>query len=289
MLKYSSFVKKGGNNMKKSKKIIIMSALSLFLVSEMDKYNKYMKSLDMKPLFNYELNNEKNFGNLDYKKYDYNCIKEFECKKIILKYSSIYNIKYEIVEKIVSDYTDDFKSEKFQTAKSIKDNEKHDSYDYEIIMLINDLIKNPSNYNVCYEDIKLENKNNNLPDIKIRDFVIETSNILGLDPMMMLSISSAESYYYEAAIATNKNNPFALRSTENFNTYENIYQGILAGELTLKKGYIDNGLTTYEAISRVYCPSSDHWLNLVLSVNNELEKGRKLFDEKEEYTYTYNK
>lgn len=275
--------------MKKSKKIIIMSALSLFLVSEMDKYNKYMKSLDMKPLFNYELNNEKNFGNLDYKKYDYNCIKEFECKKIILKYSSIYNIKYEIVEKIVSDYTDDFKSEKFQTAKSIKDNEKHDSYDYEIIMLINDLIKNPSNYNVCYEDIKLENKNNNLPDIKIRDFVIETSNILGLDPMMMLSISSAESYYYEAAIATNKNNPFALRSTENFNTYENIYQGILAGELTLKKGYIDNGLTTYEAISRVYCPSSDHWLNLVLSVNNELEKGRKLFDEKEEYTYTYNK
>lgn len=289
MLKYSTFVKKGGNNMKKSKKIIIMSALSLFLVSEMDKYNKYMKSLDMKPLFNYELNNEKNFGNLDYKKYDYNCIKEFECKKIILKYSSIYNIKYEIVEKIVSDYTDDFKSEKFQTAKSIKDNEKHDSYDYEIIMLINDLIKNPSNYNVCYEDIKLENKNNNLPDIKIRDFVIETSNILGLDPMMMLSISSAESYYYEAAIATNKNNPFALRSTENFNTYENIYQGILAGELTLKKGYIDNGLTTYEAISRVYCPSSDHWLNLVLSVNNELEKGRKLFDEKEEYTYTYNK
>ena len=275
--------------MKKSKKIIIMSALSLFLVSEMDKYNKYMKSLDMKPLFNYELNNEKNFGNLDYKKYDYNCIKEFECKKIILKYSSIYNIKYEIVDKIVSDYTDDFKSEKFQTAKSIKDNEKHDSYDYEIIMLINDLIKNPSNYNVCYEDIKLENKNNNLPDIKIRDFVIETSNILGLDPMMMLSISSAESYYYEAAIATNKNNPFALRSTENFNTYENIYQGILAGELTLKKGYIDNGLTTYEAISRVYCPSSDHWLNLVLSVNNELEKGRKLFDEKEEYTYTYNK
>lgn len=275
--------------MKKSKKIIIMSALSLFLVSEMDKYNKYMKSLDMKPLFNYELNNEKNFGNLDYKKYDYNCIKEFECKKIILKYSSIYNIKYEIVEKIVSDYTDDFKSEKFQTAKSIKDNEKHDSYDYEIIMLINDLIKNPSNYNVCYEDIKLENKNNNLPDIKIRDFVIETSNILGLDPMMMLSISSAESYYYEAAIATNKNNPFALRSTENFNTYENIYQGILAGELTLKKGYIDNGLTTYEAISRVYCPSSDHWLNLVLSVNNELENGRKLFDEKEEYTYTYNK
>ena len=261
------------------------------IISTSSSFNIFDNSLTLAslPLFNYELNNEKNFGNLDYKKYDYNCIKEFECKKIILKYSSIYNIKYEIVEKIVSDYTDDFKSEKFQTAKSIKDNEKHDSYDYEIIMLINDLIKNPSNYNVCYEDIKLENKNNNLPDIKIRDFVIETSNILGLDPMMMLSISSAESYYYEAAIATNKNNPFALRSTENFNTYENIYQGILAGELTLKKGYIDNGLTTYEAISRVYCPSSDHWLNLVLSVNNELEKGRKLFDEKEEYTYTYNK
>ena len=117
-------------------------------------------------------------------------------------------------------------------------------------------------------------------DIKLRDFVYEISDLVGVDPDMALSIACAESGYFEASIATSRNNPYALNSSNGFIYFDNIYEGITEGIINLKENYIDLGLTTYESITSKYCPGSTSWSSLVRGVSNELKNGKVLYDER---------
>ena len=295
--------------MKNSRKKIILFTLILFLSSGCTYNNNISKDKKMKSVnienvlsknnllkenyivkyFNEKIERKNKLDELEKQKQErekkIKNIKD-ECEETINLYASIYNIKPEIVKNIVSNYTDNFSSSNFIDNKSIIDGNIHYSFDYEIIMLVSDLNDNPEEYNYDYSSIKSENINDNLYDKTIREFIIRTSNALSIDPMLSLSISCAESYYFEASIATENCNPFALRYTSDFNTYDNIYQGILEGELCLKKGYIDQGATTLEAISKSYCGSSSQWVNLVNGVRNELENGRIIYDEVDNKTLT---
>lgn len=221
---------------------------------------------------------------LDKEKKDYEekvkSVKE-ELDNTINLYSSIYNVNSDVVRNIVSNYTDNFTKDSFINNHTINDGSKHDSFDCEIIYLTKDIKNNPGNYNLDYESIKSMNYNDINYDGTIRNFVYKTSNAIGLDPMLALSIACAESYYFEAGIATSNNNPFSLRGNSDFYVYDNLYEGILAGEICLKKGYIDKGLTTLSSISESYCGGSSTWVNLVEDVQSALENGKTLYDEEE--------
>ncbi|OKZ84468.1 MAG: hypothetical protein BHW07_00185 [Clostridium sp. CAG_433_25_7] len=97
--------------------------------------------------------------------------------------------------------------------------------------------------------------------------------------MLSLSIACAESGYFEAGIATNNCNPFSLRSSGDFYTFDNIYEGIAEGIINLKVGYIDEGATTLDSIAVSYCGGSSSWINLVEDVRYDLENGRTIYDE----------
>ena len=202
-----------------------------------------------------------------------------ECEESINLYSSVYNIKSEVVKKIVSDYTNNFSNKDFINNKTINDGEKHDSFDYEIIMLVSHLNDYPEEFGYDYSSIRKENINSNLDNFTIREFVNRTSTALNVDPMLSLSIACAESGYFEAGIATNNCNPFSLRSSGDFYTFDNIYEGIAEGIINLKVGYIDEGATTLDSIAVSYCGGSSSWINLVEDVRYDLENGRTIYDE----------
>lgn len=202
-----------------------------------------------------------------------------ECEESINLYSSVYNIKSEVVKKIVSDYTNNFSNKDFINKKTINDGEKHDSFDYEIIMLVSHLNDYPEEFGYDYSSIRKEDINSNLDNFTIREFVNRTSTALNVDPMLSLSIACAESGYFEAGIATNNRNPFSLRSSGDFYTFDNIYEGIAEGIINLKVGYIDEGATTLDSIAVSYCGGSSSWINLVEDVRYDLENGRTIYDE----------
>ena len=202
-----------------------------------------------------------------------------ECEESINLYSSVYNIKSEVVKKIVSDYTNNFSNKDFINNKTINDGEKHDSFDYEIIMLVSHLNDYPEDFGYDYNSIRKEDINSNLDNFTIREFVNRTSTALNVDPMLSLSIACAESGYFEAVIATNNCNPFSLRSSGDFYTFDNIYEGIAEGIINLKVGYIDEGATTLDSIAVSYCGGSSSWINLVEDVRYDLENGRTIYDE----------
>ena len=85
-----------------------------------------------------------------------------ECEESINLYSSVYNIKSEVVKKIVSDYTNNFSNKDFINNKTINDGEKHDSFDYEIIMLVSHLNDYPEEFGYDYSSIRKEDINSNL-------------------------------------------------------------------------------------------------------------------------------
>ena len=166
----------------------------------------------------------------------------------------------------------------FQNNKNIfGKEEKFDSYNKQILLLIRDVYYNPEKYNLNKNEII---GNEFHQDIKLRDFVYEISDLVGVDPDMALSIACAESGYFEASIATSRNNPYALNSSNGFIYFDNIYEGITEGIINLKENYIDLGLTTYESITSKYCPGSTSWSSLVRGVSNELKNGKVLYDER---------
>lgn len=93
-----------------------------------------------------------------------------------------------------------------------------------------------------------------------------------VDYLTAVSIGAAESGYYKVRYMLNVNNVFGGMSKNGLIKYKNIEYGVLSYIRLLSKNYYGKGLTTLEAIGRIYCPiineagqkvARPHWLNLV--------------------------
>ena len=270
----------------KKKKLLLLELCLLCTVTSGFKNN------DSEPMYISvsDINKEANLGFKDYLDvYSYEDMKrmvndkkikkyENEIESITERYSNIYGIKSNVINKIIENNTDNYSSANFQNNKNIYGKEeKYENYNKQVLLLIRDVYNNPEKYNLNKNEIMGDEFHQ---DIKLRDFVYEISDLFGVDPDMALSIACAESGYFEASIATSRNNPYALNSSNGFIYFDNIYEGITEGVINLKENYIDLGLTTYESISSKYCPGSDSWINLVKGVSNELKNGKSLYDER---------
>lgn len=203
-----------------------------------------------------------------------------EVENVIELYCSVYGIKSYIVYGIINELTCNYSSYNFINRYNIypDDNTCYNSYDYQILNLVRDLYINPENYGYEFNDI-ISNKQVSI-DMTIREYNNKISTVLGIDPVKTLSIACAESHYFEAKIANENNNPYALNCGGSC-TFDNIYIGITEGIFNLKDNYFDCGLTTYSQIGSKYCPGSNSWVNLVTGVEYELEQNDiLLYDEK---------
>ena len=270
------------NTSKKIFKGMKLYLLGLSLILCKNELNNYINRQNLQPCVKINIQNEKQIlpeENFIKERESYLSIKKFECEKIVEKYCNIYGIKKDIVMNIVSEYSDSFISYEFQENKDIFcTGEKYDSFDYQILMLVHELYAKPYNYGYELSDVKCDYNINELNDVTIREYVYEISDILGIDKDIALAIACAESYYFEAGIATNNNNPFAMNSSNGFRNFENIYLGTAEGLINLKNNF--PSLNVYSMASGYCPPDPNHWISLVLGVKNELDNGRKLYDEK---------
>lgn len=255
--------------------------LGLILITSKKEIDNYVKLQNLNPSFNISVKEEKEI--LPKKGFcldveSYLSIKKYECENVVEKYSDIYGIKKDVVMNIISEYTESFSSPEFQYDKDIFcTGEKYDNYDLQILLLVHNLYSKPYSFGYKSEDIRCESSIDNISDMTIREYVYETSEILGIDKDISLAIACAESYYFEAGIATDNNNPFALNSSNGFRNFENLYLGITEGLINLKLGYPSLNI---ESMASIYCPPNpSHWISLVYYRKNELDNGRKLYDE----------
>ena len=230
------------------------------------------------------------FGEFDYdERLSYNDVKKIilekqkqdkicKCSEVVDKYSSIYGIDSKVVNKVIKQNTNDYSSYNFLYNNNISfDNEVYSDFSLQILYLVRDIYRNPENYGYKIDEIR-DIREPNI-DMTIREYINETSEILGIDPDFVLAIACAESGFFQSSIATKKNNPFALRSSK-FNSYNNLWMGITEGMLNLKNNYIDRGCTNFQSMARKYCPEgTDHWISLVNGCYNQIKNGKKLYDE----------
>lgn len=192
----------------------------------------------------------------------------------IERFANVYNLDNELINNILHKKTNLFE---FKELAS-KDEEQMKK---EAFFIIYDINKNPKEYGIndlnCLKTEKKYEMQNT-----IRDTVKLYSDIFEVEPNFILAIECWESYYFTAPIATSRNNPGSLRDDGDFYRYENLEQGIIAHINTVKKGYLDKGLTTFSAMNRIYCPDDSEWAYNVNSIYNDLNKDKiVLYDEKE--------
>lgn len=255
--------------------------LGLSLILCKNELNNYIDRQNLQPCVNISVQNEKQIlpeEGFGFKIENYSYIKKYECEKVVEKYCNIYGIKKDVVMNVVNEYTDSFTSNEFQNNKDIfLTGEKYNNFDSQILMLVHDMYVNPYNFGYEFDEVKCEYNIAELNDTTIREYVYEISDILGLDKEIALAIACAESYYFEAGIATDNNNPFAMNSSNGFRRFENIYIGINEGLILLKQNCPSLDI---QSMASGYCPPNpEHWISLVLGVKNELDNGRKLYDE----------
>lgn len=208
----------------------------------------------------------------------YSSIKKYECEKVVEKYGNIYGIKKDVIMNIIGENSKNFQSYEFQNRRDIFSiGKSYDNYDLQVLLLVHDLYAKPYNYGYEYKDIKCDSNTEDISEMTIREYIYEISEVLGMDKDTTLAIACAESYYFEAPIATSNNNPFAMNSSNGFIKYENLYLGITEGLINLRYNYDSLDINL---IASRYCPSEPfHWVNLVYGCMNNLEKGCKLYDE----------
>lgn len=252
---------------------ILSSMLGLSLISI---YESKLAGLTQKPQSIISDTLEDNKITLTYNEMIYNY-----CKSLVEKYAYVFNLKDDAVSNVIKQNIDLISEEELKSTNNIMGNDKnYDSYDIQVILIAKDLLKNPEKYGYKSEDIMLKEDERKESNLTIRQLVYKYADAFNLDRDIMLAIPCAESGWFKAKIATKKNNPYSYRGVPSFNTFDTIERGILEGELNLKLNYFDKGLNTIESFASIYCPDgTSHWLSLVNGAKNDLENGKKLYDE----------
>lgn len=196
-----------------------------------------------------------------------------QCKDIASYYAHVFNIKEEILLQAAVDNMKNY-GVIYVLEKD------YDSQDTEMIFLCKDILAHPNAYgeNLTRSDVITDEEY--IPSLSIREMVYKYADLFNVDRTMALSIACLESYDFTFDIATSKNNPFALR-TNDFLIFDNLEEGIIEGISSIKNGYIDKGVTTFESMENIYCPGSDgHWLSLAYDKKYKIENNiLVLYDE----------
>lgn len=205
-----------------------------------------------------------------------------ECKDACYYYSYAFNVNpmsvFEVIDKNLKNVSD-IEFLKFGNILGTKD--KYHSIDMQVVLLSDDISKNPSKYGYKREDVEFNIDIDS--GLTIRQTVYKYADALGIDRTMALAIACAESGNFEESIATYNKNPYACKlPSGNYKIYRSLESGIAGGLLNLKRGYIDRGLDTYEKIEPIYCPNSNgHWTSIVKTHEKEIIQGKSLYDEYE--------
>ena len=144
---------------------------------------------------------------------------------------------------------------------------KHLKVQQDVIDTKSELI---NEYQTMIELYELENetlKENlivRLNELTIEEMFKVAANVYDLDFNLVYAIARLETGNFTSGLWLNSNNPGGIKSGSEWASYRSRFVGIMEMCRMLRYGYIDQGLTTPEAIGKKYCPnSSEGWAEKV--------------------------
>ena len=206
--------------------------------------------------------------NLDYYLNEYSAILEFFCQLFDYQYDDIIN-------DLKTRETDVFEITNIGYLKDQDGNlETYPNFEFGLIEYFYDLNNNKSKLrNVQYRPYQGD-------AAYVENLILYFSTIYqNVDAKDLLSIGAAESGYYKVTYMLKYNNVYGGMSSKGLIKHNNIEQGVLAYVRMMSRNYYGQGLTSLEAIGRVYCPvkengvkkASSHWLKLVRSAQKKYQ------------------
>ena len=136
--------------------------------------------------------------------------------------------------------------------------------------LINSKSELINEYQTTVELYELENetlKENlivRLNELTIEEMFKVAANVYDLDFNLVYAIARLETGNFTSSLWLNSNNPGGIKSGSGWARYHSRFVGIMEMCRMLRYSYIDQGLTTPEAIGKKYCPNtSEGWANKV--------------------------
>ena len=103
-----------------------------------------------------------------------------------------------------------------------------------------------------------------LNELTIEEMFKVAANVYDLDFNLVYAIARLETGNFTSGLWLNSNNPGGIKSGSGWASYSSQFVGIMEMCRILRYGYIDQGLTTPEAISKKYCPNpSEGWADKV--------------------------
>ena len=113
-------------------------------------------------------------------------------------------------------------------------------------------------------DLLKENLIVRLNELTIEEMFKVAANVYDLDFNLVYAIARLETGNFTSGLWLNNNNPGGIKSGSGWAGYHSQFVGIMEMCRILRYGYIDQGLTTPEAISKKYCPNpSEGWADKV--------------------------
>ncbi|MBP3461866.1 MAG: glucosaminidase domain-containing protein [Bacilli bacterium] len=176
-------------------------------------------------------------------------------------YSNVFGLDNKMVLDKISEYTNNFNSEKFINDNEIYDyGISFDSKEQSIIYFIKDIDMNYSKYGF---DESVFVDSDYVPTMECEEMVEKYSEIFGIDKRISMSIIYTESHYTLSSKNFNeRNNPAGAGYTY----YGNLEEGIIYHIINLKNNYsnysLDN-ISFYSEAQSKYCPDNDgSWITL---------------------------
>ena len=103
-----------------------------------------------------------------------------------------------------------------------------------------------------------------LNELTIEEMFKVAANVYDLDFNLVYAIARLETDNFTSGLWLNSNNPGGIKSGSGWASYSSQFVGIMEMCRLLRYSYIDQGLTTPEAIGSKYCPDpSEGWADKV--------------------------
>lgn len=118
-------------------------------------------------------------------------------------------------------------------------------------------------------DLLKENFIDRLDELSIEEMFKVAANVYDLDFNLVYAIARLETGHFTSNLWLNNNNPGGIKANNGWASYSSRFVGIMEMCRLLRYSYIDQGLTTPEAIGSKYCPDpSEGWAAKVNQLMN---------------------
>ena len=209
--------------------------------------------------------------------------------EIISFYAKVFMIDYEITKNKVNEIINQDK-DAFEVLY-ILNNKEYSSKEEAILKTIEDISKNPKNYNLDSKALNVSKYE--LGEFKPEELIYKFSTVLGVNPNIALAIAYCEcGYKLNSYVFVNKHNIGGMRGNGGFITFKNEAYGIYRFVKMLKSGYkvnTDSGTDKIRSMASRYCGGSEHWISVVTNYYNTLNsKGFEYYYNKSKHNRSLN-